>query len=605
MRQLKPAFKPFHIGLAVIGVTHLGVMNARGRVYLRPVALTGEEAVGVGGIYAGFLNVAMGKNGHVAFSSDVFGSPTDTRSGIWAERKGTIELVVSENATPPGTPDGTLFSRNGGGGDLFIDAVGRVGVRNELRPDVEGFTGLGIWSETPGTLSLVALNGSPAPGTEGANFWILNAPLMGANGALAFSANVNGYESVDQGIWAERANGLTLLARSGSAVPGMATGVKFGWFDNRLSVNGAGHVAFQGSLAQGSGGVTGWNDWGIWLDSSGTPNLLVRKGGQAPGTPAGAKFNSFQGININDSGKIIFVSFLLAGSGGVTTSNDKGIWSDTSGAMTLIAREGQQAPGLRTGAKFSDVFLGDPLINSAGKILFRSYLMTGTGGVTSGNYYTIWSNAYGSLALVARQGDVAPGANDGAMFRFFDDYAFNGLGQVAFASSLSGGVTANNYGVWMTNPQGVLSSVVRIGDALEVAPGEIRTITGVGIAGVFSQANFGYQALSDTGELLLGINYEGDGSSGSGLFVASFYDTTVTTIPILESRFVPAAEGGEFHMRVQVQPAAHYRVQDSGDLKAWSDCMEFTATDEQKVLVVPTRTKVSDNSRYFLRILRD
>ena len=103
----------------------------------------------------------------------------------------------------------------------------------------------------------------------------------------------------------------------------------------------------------------------------------------------------------------------------------------------------------------------------------------------------------------------------------------------------------------------------------------------------------------------MNIGYVSNSQLRSGLFVASFYDTTVKEIDILENVFVPIAQGGEFHLRVRVQPAAHYRVEDSGDLKVWSNYLEFTATEEQKVLVVPTRTKVPDNSKYFLRILRD
>ena len=127
----------------------------------------------------------------------------------------------------------------------------------------------------------------------------------------------------------------------------------------------------------------------------------------------------------------------------------------------------------------------------------------------------------------------------------------------------------------------------------------------MGFRGVFSAAKREYQALNDSGELLLSLGYVSNSQLRSGLFVASFYDTTVKAIDILENVFVPSAQGGEFHLRVQVQPAAHYRVEDSGVLEVWSDYLEFTATEEQKVLVVPTRTKVPDNSSYFFRIRRE
>jgi hypothetical protein len=433
---------------------------------------------------------------------------------------------------------------------------------------------------------------------------------MGSGGAIAFQGwlgvGQGGLDSSNAyGIWAEQADSLNLLARSGSAAPGMPAGIKFSFFGDEPAVNGPGQVAFVAYLVEGSGGVTSENSGAVFSNTSGALSLLVREGAQAPGAPPGAMFSNYLGLNQRDSGNLVFIGFLKTGSGGVTTSNDRGIWLNGSGAMTLIAREGQQAPGLPTGAKFGHVFLGDPLVNGAGKVLFRSNLTTGSGGVTAGNDYSIWSNAYGSLSLVAREGDPAPGATDGAVFQDFDDYAFNSLGQIAIWATVSGGVSGNESGVWMTNPQGKLTLVARTGGTLEVAPGDIGTITGAGFRGVFSAAKREYQALNDSGELLLSFGYVSNSQLRSGLFVASFYDTTVKAIEILESEFVPTALGGEFQLLVQVQPAAHYRVEDSGDLKVWSDYLEFTATEEQKVLVVPTRKKVPDNSRYFFRIRRD
>ncbi len=344
----------------------------------------------MGGTYSLFKTYVIGKNGHIAFSANTFSPSANRATGVWAERNGPIELVVGDHEAPPGLPGGSEFDDLGNnGGTMFIDGFGRVSIVESTRRDLgdgNSDNRLGIWSETPGGLAFVASTGSQAPGTPaGTNFQGLSYPRMGAGGAIAFQGWLGvGQGGVDSsnsyGIWAEQIDSLNLLARSGSAAPGMAAGIKLGGFSDEPEVNGPGQVAFLAYLAEGSGGVTSENNWAVFSNTSGSLSLLVREGAQAPGAPSGSKFDYFQGLNLSDSGKLVFIGYLKTGSGGVTTSNDRGIWLNGSGAMTLIAREGQQAPGLPTGAKFGHVFLGDPLVNGAGKVLFRSNLTTGSGG---------------------------------------------------------------------------------------------------------------------------------------------------------------------------------------------------------------------------------
>lgn len=70
--------------------------------------------------------------------------------------------------------------------------------------------------------------------------------------------------------------------------------------------------------------------------------------------------------------------------------NDTGLWSEGSGGLALVAREGDAAPG--AGAAVFDQFVAS-VINSAGEAVFMADLRTGaTGPVVDGsNNRGLWS----------------------------------------------------------------------------------------------------------------------------------------------------------------------------------------------------------------------
>ena len=92
---------------------------------------------------------------------------------------------------------------------------------------------------------------------------------------------------------------------------------------------------------------------------------------------------------LNDAGQTAFHG-TLTGSG-MDTTNDVGIWSEGSGSLALVAREGSQAPGTPSGVNYSDIYLPS-VLNHVGQTAFCR-LISSDGG--SG----IWSEGSGSLAL--------------------------------------------------------------------------------------------------------------------------------------------------------------------------------------------------------------
>ncbi len=355
---------------------------------------------------------------------------------------------------------------------------------------VGGLLAIGVWpASAQGTTTTIAITGQQAPGTPtGAVFDSFTTPVLNNAGQVAYRAVLQtGLGGVisdnDQGIWRDS----SLVAREGSQAPGTPTGAVFNSFNTPV-LNDAGQVAYEGFLRAGFGGVDITNDAGIWHDNS----ILVRQGSQAPGTPTGAVFSSFAFPALNNAGQTAYYADLQTGSGGVDETNNEGIWRDN----TLVARAGEQAGGVPTGAVFSGFGLS-ALLNDAGQTVFDGFLQTGSGGVDETNDEGIWRDN----TLIAREGSQAPGTPTGVVFsNAFGPPALNNAGQTAFWGILrtgSGGVDfSNDRGIWRDN-----TLVARTGSQAPDTP------TGV----VFSQFDIA-PVLNDTGHVV----FEGFLKTGSG-----------------------------------------------------------------------------------------
>ena len=90
------------------------------------------------------------------------------------------------------------------------------------------------------------------------------------------------------------------------------------------------------------------------------------------------QFDDFYSPTFNGSGQVLLLAKLRGT--GVDDTNNSGVFSDRSGTLSLIVREGDQAPGLAPGVRFGDGILTFPerSINNAGKVTFTAHL-TGPG----------------------------------------------------------------------------------------------------------------------------------------------------------------------------------------------------------------------------------
>ena len=283
------------------------------------------------------------------------------------------------------------------------------------------------------TFRTVALSGDVAPGTAGLTYLVFSEPpSINSAGQTAFAAiTTDGLAS----IWSEGSGALALVARVLDQAPGAPDGSLFILFFNstnafsRPPLNDSGHTTFNATLTGPAIGSRG-----IWSDESGTLAVVARGDDQAPGTGKGVKFlDSFfwsRSPRFNNAGQIAFTATLTGPD--VVFTNDAGVWAGSTGAVALVAREGDPAPGTAPGVVFGNGITTEPVLNGAGEVVFTTTL-TGP-GVDASNNSGLWAGGAGSLGLVVRAGDVAPGA--GANFLGFQDPVLNDLGQTAFKGTL-------------------------------------------------------------------------------------------------------------------------------------------------------------------------
>lgn len=159
--------------------------------------------------------------------------------------------------------------------------------------------------------------------------------------------------------------------------------------------------------------------------ADGTFTRIGLTGDQAPGTPAGAFFDEFGGFpgvgddfppRLDVGGNIAFHA-VLAGEGvngvNLQTGNGLGIWKQVGGVGSLVARQGDPAPGTAPGVEFSSFstnFVPEAPSIASGCAVFAG-LLRGPGVDTQfgTNANGLWRETDSGMELAVRTGDPAPG----------------------------------------------------------------------------------------------------------------------------------------------------------------------------------------------------
>ncbi len=292
---------------------------------------------------------------------------------------------------------------------------------------------------------------------------------------------------------------LKTVALTGIAAPDISPSVVFSDFGVPV-LNRNGATAFVSTLSGTE--VDRTNDSAIFSEgkNGNIIRLVAREGEAAAG--ADMHFLNFGDPLLNGSGNTAFFSQLREG-----RSTDRGIFNEGSSiGLTLVARSGDAALG--AGVNFFG--FGDPVFNSSGQMAFTNTLR-GTGVSFRNDLAILRGRESNAFALLAREGDAAPGTLAGVSFggQFtFGDPVLNSRGQTAFLSRLVGAEIGNafNRGIFLAGSNGGLELLVREGDP---AP---ETGTGITFGSVSSPA------INDNGLTAFQARLTGTGVEGTNQY---------------------------------------------------------------------------------------
>jgi len=320
-------------GVATANATGIWRANANGTLAL--VAKAGAAAPGATGtIFKTFNNLVAGEGGIAFTASLASGSSNVTASnntGLWAQNgSGNLVLVARTGASPtPALSSFSLFNPEAGqtGQSRHFNDAGHLLLLAKFGTAPQGIYRARAYSFTLNGTAPVAAVGSAVPDVTGAVFSAISNPILSQSGEVAFKGAFTG-----NGVTTANNTGIFVYPSSGNGSLLVRTGVADGGgrvFQAISSplLNGAGNLAFTGTLKTGVGGVSTANATGVWMVSpEGEISTIARAGDSAPGL-SGARFAFFSQIAFPDESGVAFIATLAAGSGGVTTSNNTGLWA--------------------------------------------------------------------------------------------------------------------------------------------------------------------------------------------------------------------------------------------------------------------------------------
>ncbi|MDJ0867680.1 MAG: hypothetical protein QNK03_16370 [Myxococcota bacterium] len=480
-----------------------GPAAAQGRVSLEVVALTGDAApdAGTGVFYEGFDAPLLRGDGKVGFRADLEGP------GV---------TVADDSAVfgPDGSGDLVLLVREGdpaGPGSVFrsLDLAKPTDAGIYLVPGTTGFPHDGIWRTVPlGGPDPIARQGLPAPGT-GTTFRFLASPALNEAGAAAFIGSFEGrFGASRSGIWRiDPAGALTEVVIEGDPAPGFSTGT-FEFFAFPIVLNDAGSIAFGATLDLNLGGAGQADERVLWFQADGGPlQRLTSENTVAPGLDPLGGFLLFGTPRLNALDEVAFTAQVFGS--GVTPFNDRGIWGPHAGGpFTLKVREGDAAPGTEPGTVFDDFI--EVLLSDAGSVAFLGSLSGPS--VVGGNDQGIWlALRDGSLLPLVREGDPVDDQPAGTVIDILSTLLVNEADEILFSAVLAGGGTdsSNNWGAFAIDGAGNIVTLLRKGEVLEVAPGDLRTVETLWFQDDYSSL-FGLRSWNDASQAAFRIVFADD-----------------------------------------------------------------------------------------------
>lgn len=458
-----------------------------------------------GDIFTGFFDPLQCLTDEMVFIGVLNGGPQSLSR--WDS--GTTEVLFRPGDPAPGLPAGLTLGSNQAGTAPFGQFVAGPGGSATFLCDIYG-PGVqlndngGIWYFDGSTAHLVVREGDQAAGLPaGVVYRDLLPARMSDTGRVVFSSpTYSGASFVTMGVWSwSVATGLTLVAKVGDPAPGTST-----QFTSFLGVQPlltpAGELLLYAQLDT----VTGFNyggakDTGLWKGAPGALSLVARSGDPAPGMPAGSNLEFFKTNEAfsDDQGRVVFTSFVAGPSGFYKL----GLFQWQAGTLTPVAVYGQQAPGAALGTVFFAprvVALGGPDM-----IVFASSLQ---------NFCTpcandgLWASIGGTLhPILLDDPGWLVGTPDDFMLSDVVAAAADGDGNVVFECTFQGAGSGYR-GVFGWSLATGLYPIAVPGTQIEIAPDVFKMVVNGFLPAVGGSSGIPYSRnLSLAGTLGFQVNF--------------------------------------------------------------------------------------------------
>lgn len=260
------------------------------------------------------------------------------------------------------------------------------------------------------------------------------------------------------------------------------------------------------STTLGTAPATTATDGLLMLYIPGTGNLIVaREGDAAPGT-VGATYGSLTigTMALSRSGKMCFNASLVGGDV-VGTTNDAAIYVGDTTGFTMAVRKGDAAPSGVTGETFATLYTSSINVNDNGAVMFYAILAGAT--VTTDNDAGLWVGTPGNLSIIAREGDVAPGIANAVFTTITPGSAhLNDRGQSVFGCSILLNGTTSQSATYAYDPNQGLILLNTAGDTYTTSTGP-KTANGIDGGIQFNSGDGCAMTLNNNGDFVRRINF--------------------------------------------------------------------------------------------------
>ncbi len=378
------------------------------------VAKIGGTVPGVPGATFKTLTDPVVERGHVAFLATIAGVPPAKNKAVVSDTSGTLAIIARAGDPAPGAGGATFksfkaVSLSADGVAIFAQLTGGIGAAKTTTAN-----DYGLWAQDATQSLTLVLREGQLVGTRTIKTLLAYRPGLGSTGqgrgwhtTSAMQSLARFTDKTQAVLRADITGAVTTLSQSGPAGEGppAIAGASFASY-SFPAVNDAGHSAFLGTLALGTGSVAKQNQRAIFT-RIGTANYTPIARLAEISTAGGAAFSLLKDpVLAADDG----LAFPATMNGGTATGLAKSTlwWKPPAGALTLLAQGGGQPGDMAVGTQWK-AFTNLAIAPGRGP-LFTATLVVGKAGVTAAGATGMWAKDFtGATRGLFRTGDIIAG----------------------------------------------------------------------------------------------------------------------------------------------------------------------------------------------------